>query len=140
MVAITASEVPDETQLKQQSFASARTGKAYTSPAKAGTVWAVPGPKAGPFTAKLSDRTVVTYAWYRFVDQPSLQAFNLSAAEKQRLQRIVELIHTRWSITRDYMPPPVRGTLATLDPALIVAPPVGLERGYVPIVTRQALP
>jgi hypothetical protein len=139
MVAIAASDVPDETRLKQQSFASARTGKAYTSPDGAGTVWAVPGPKTGPFTATLSDGTVITYAWYRFVDQPSLQAFRFSEAEKQRLQRIAELIHARWTITRDYMPPPTRGTLATFDPALIVVPPAGLERGYVPIVTRQAL-
>ena len=140
MVAITASEVPDETRLKQQSFASARIGKAYTSPAGAGTVWTVPGPKAGPFTAALSDGTVVTYAWYRFVDQPSLQAFKFSEAEKQQLQGIAELVHTHWTITRDYMPPPTRGNLAALDPALIVVPPAGLDRGYVPIVTRQALP
>jgi hypothetical protein len=30
------------------------------------------------------------------------------------------------------------GALATLDAALVVAPPKGLEIGYVPIVTRQA--
>ena len=30
------------------------------------------------------------------------------------------------------------GTLATLDSALVVSPPKGLEIGYVPIVTRQA--
>jgi len=30
------------------------------------------------------------------------------------------------------------GTLAELDPAVIVTPPKGLEVGYVPIVTRQA--
>ena len=39
---------------------------------------------------------------------------------------------------RDYMAPPTRGTLATLDPALLVTPPQGLEVGYVPIVTCQA--
>jgi hypothetical protein len=30
------------------------------------------------------------------------------------------------------------GTLADLDPALLVTPPPGLEIGYVPIVTRQS--
>jgi hypothetical protein len=29
------------------------------------------------------------------------------------------------------------GTLATLDPALLVQPPAGLEAGYVPIIIRQ---
>ena len=38
------------------------------------------------------------------------------------------------------MAPPSRGTLATLDPALLVTPPKGLEVGYVPIVTHQAVP
>jgi hypothetical protein len=35
------------------------------------------------------------------------------------------------------MAPPTSGALVTLDPALIVTPPKGLEVGYVPIVTRQ---
>jgi hypothetical protein len=35
------------------------------------------------------------------------------------------------------MAPLRRGSLATLDPALLVTPPKGLERGYVPIVTYQ---
>ena len=34
---------------------------------------------------------------------------------------------------------PAAATLATLDPALLVTPPKGLEVGYVPIVTRQAM-
>jgi hypothetical protein len=33
-----------------------------------------------------------------------------------------------------------RGRLASLDPALLVTPPVGLAAGYVPIVIRQARP
>jgi len=35
------------------------------------------------------------------------------------------------------MAPPSIGELATLDPALLVTPPKGLEVGYAPIVTRQ---
>jgi len=50
----------------------------------------------------------------------------------------VEKIHAAWSIDHDYMAPPSRGTLVTLDPALIVRPPEGLEVGYVPIVTGQS--
>lgn len=81
---------------------------------------------------------MVTFAWYRFVDQPSLQSLHLSTDAKARLQNFAERLHANWSTTREYMPPPSRGTLAALDGALIVAPPPGLEVGYVPIITRQA--
>jgi hypothetical protein len=80
----------------------------------------------------------VTYCWYRFVDQPSLADADLSEPAKARPQGIVEKIHARWTMDHDYMPPPATGTLATLDASLIVAPPKGLEAGYVPIVVRQA--
>jgi len=53
------------------------------------------------------------------------------------LQAFVEKIHKEWPIDRDYMAPPTMGKLATLDPALLVTPPKGMEVGYVPIVTRQ---
>jgi hypothetical protein len=35
------------------------------------------------------------------------------------------------------MAPLKHGSLVTLDPALLVSPPRGLEAGYVPIVARQ---
>ena len=35
---------------------------------------------------------------------------------------------------------PVSGSLATLDAALLVTPPPGLEVDYVPIVTHQSMP
>lgn len=50
---------------------------------------------------------------------------------------LVENIHVHWGIDQEYMPPPSEGTLATLDPALIVSPPPEFAVGYVPIVTRQ---
>ena len=50
---------------------------------------------------------------------------------------LVEKIHAHWGIDQEYMPPPSEGTLATLDPALIVSPPPEFALGYVPIVTRQ---
>jgi len=37
-------------------------------------------------------------------------------------------------IDRDYMAPPSRAALVTLDPALLVIPPKGLEVGYVPLL------
>jgi hypothetical protein len=81
---------------------------------------------------------LVTYSWYRFVDQPSFQQYGWSEGKKAQLQAMVEKIHASWPIDRDYMQPPSRGALVSLDPALLVTPPEGLEVGYVPIVTLQA--
>lgn len=49
---------------------------------------------------------------------------------------MVEKIHAQWTEKKEYLPPPSTGTLATLDPALLVKPPRGLEIGYVPIAVR----
>lgn len=134
-VAVAAASVPAETKLLTQEFKLAKAGVPYTSPSTG--AWAQPGPKLGPFTAKLADGSLVTYSWYRFVDQPSLQQYHWSAAKKAQLQAFVEKLHANWPIDRDYMAPPTRGKLVSLDPALLVTPPRGMETGYVPIVTRQ---
>ena len=134
-VAVSAADVPPETQLLSQEFKLASPGSPYTSPT--GGAWSNPGPVRGPFTVTLAEGSMVTYSWYRFVDQPSFQQYKWSHEKKAKLQSFVEKIHANWPIDRDYMAPPSTGSLATLDPALIVTPPEGLEAGYVPIVTRQ---
>jgi hypothetical protein len=135
-VAVAAADVPAETRLRAQEFKLAGRGEPYTSPATG--AWSRPGPKLGPFTVKLADGSSVAYSWYRVVDQPSFQQYDWSADKKAKLQALVERIHASWPINRDYMAPPSRGALVSLDPALLVTPPKGLELGYVPIVTRQA--
>lgn len=134
-IAIEAKDVPRETGLLTKTFKLAERGVPYTSPKRG--AWTEPGPKTGPSTVKLADGSIVTYSWYRFVDQPSFQQYNWDDAKKARLQAFVEKIHSHWTIDKDYMAPPSRGTLAALDPALLVTPPAGLEVGYVPIVTHQ---
>ena len=134
-VAVGEAQVPAETGLRTQEFTLAGPGKAYTSPNTG--AWVKPGARLGPRTARLADGSVVTYAWYRFVDQPSFQQYAWSAEKKARLQAFVEKLHATWPIDRDYMAPPTRGTLVSLDPGLLVTPPRGLEVGYVPIVTHQ---
>ncbi len=134
-VAVSSSDVPGP--LRSQEFKLANPGQPYTSPTSG--AWTKPGPQKGPFTVNLTDGSMVTYSWYRFVDQPSFQQYNWSKDKKAKLQAFVEKIHKNWSIDRDYMAPPTSGTLATLDPALLVTPPQGLEVGYVPIVTRQEI-
>jgi hypothetical protein len=136
-VAIAAADVPAETQLLKQQFPLAKRGEPYTSPTTG--AWSQPGPKSGPFTAKLADGSLVTYSWYRFIDQPSFQQYDWSEEKKAKLQAFAVKIHATWRIQQTYMPPPSHGTLVALDPALLVTPPKGLETGYVPIVTRQSV-
>jgi hypothetical protein len=133
---IAAADVP--AALREATFTPPRrtVPEPYVTPTDG--CWAAPGPVAGPFEAVLGDGSVVTYCWYRFADQPALWHADLSADERERLQRRVELLHRHWHKDRQYLPPPTRGALAELDPALLVAPPPGREVGYVPIVTRQA--
>lgn len=134
-----ANEVPAETGLAAVDFPRRRgpDRRPYTTPDDPESCWKKPGPTAGPFQAKLGDGSMVTYYWYRFADQPAVLNADLTEAEREALQKRVELLHRHWTKDRQYLPPPPVGTLAELDPALIVTPPNGLEVGYVPIVTRQ---
>lgn len=139
--AVAADEVPLETGLRDIKFPRRRTEEPepYVTPEEPASCWKIPGPAAGPFEAKLGDGSVVTYHWYRFADQPALLNADLTAEERETMQRHVELLHKHWTSRMEYLPAPTRGTLAELDPALLVDPPPGLEIGYVPIVTRQEL-
>ena len=138
-VVVAADEVPAETKLADVEFHTppAPPAEPYVTPDNPDSLWKTPGPVAGPFETRLGDGSIVTYAWYRFVDQPAIRNANLSEEERARLQARVEKLHRHWPIDRDYLPPPSRGKLASLDPALIVTPPPGLEAGYVPIAIRQ---
>ena len=99
--------------------------------------WASPGPASEPFVATLTDGSRVTYRWYRFIDQPSLQQYNWGEVKKAQLQALVESIHENWTTDRTYMSPPSAGSLVSLDDGLIVEPPPQYRVGYVPIVVRQ---
>lgn len=138
-VVVAADKVPAETKLAEVEFHTppAAPAEPYVTPDDPDSLWKTPGPVAGPFETRLGDGSIVTYAWYRFVDQPAIRNANLSDDERARLQARVEKLHRHWPIDRDYLPPPSRGKLASLDPALIVTPPPGLEAGYVPIAIRQ---
>ena len=141
-IAVADTEVPAETGLHSVSFGRAeddRTSLVYTTPEEEKSSWKTPGPAAGPFKVKLGDGSTLTYYWYRFADQPALLNANLSNKEREEIQRRVELLHRNWTRDREYLPPPMSGKLAYLDPALIVTPPKGMEIGFVPIVTKQGL-
>ncbi|HQR42953.1 MAG TPA: hypothetical protein PLX97_09720, partial [Gemmatales bacterium] len=139
-VVVNPREIPPETGLADVEFPRKRAinPQPYVTPEEADSCWKKPGPAAGPFQTTLGDGSTVTYYWYRFADQPALLNADLSDAERENLQKRVELLHRHWSKDRDYLPPLTIGKLAELDPAVLVTPPKGLEIGYVPIVTRQA--
>ncbi len=113
--------------------------KPCDTPDDANSAFKSPGPVAGPFKAMLGDRSVVTYYWYRFADQPAMLHADLTTAEREDLQKKIEKLHRSWTKDLEYLAPPTVGKLASLDPALIVKPPKGYEIGYVPIATRQEL-
>jgi hypothetical protein len=132
-------DVPAETGLAKAEFRrpKAARAEAYVTPEEADSPWRKPGPVAGPFEARPGDGSVLTYSWYRFADQPALLNADLTPAERVEMQVRVEKLHREWKKEKDYLPPPSMGSLAEIDPALIMTPPKGLEVGYVPIVTRQ---
>ena len=84
----------------------------------------------------LKDGSQVTYRWYKFVDQPSLQRFMMNDAEKKGIQSAIEKMQKEWN-NFSMMKDPTEGSLVSFDKALIVKPPKGLEIGYVPIVVKQ---
>lgn len=137
---VAAGEVPVTTGLRQYEFPDLgrrNDGEAFTTPGDPSSVWMTPGPASGPFQTELGDGSLVTYHWYRFVDQPAIQHWGFSNEELRDMQSRVELIHGSWGPAQDYLAPPSVGELANLDPAIVVRPPRGFEVGYVPIVTRQ---
>jgi hypothetical protein len=140
-IAVSPEEVPAETGLHKVSFANPdpRTPVAYVTPDDKKSCWKTPGPVAGPFKVKLGDGSTVTYYWYRFADQPALLNADMTKAEREEMQRRVELLHRNWTKDREYLPAPLIGKLAEIDPALLVTPPKGMEVGYVPIVTQQGI-
>jgi hypothetical protein len=139
-VVVSPKDIPAETGLTEVRFSrpNEEPSKPYVTPDDPESCWKKPGPVAGPFQAHPGDGSVVTYYWYRFADQPALLNADLTDKERESLQKRVEKLHRHWKKDRDYLPPPAIGELADIDPALIVAPPPGLEAGYVPIATRQA--
>ena len=134
-IPIAAEAIPKETGLLNASFPDAKPKPPYTSPQD--QVWNNDGKKAGPFEVTLNDGSKVTYYWYKFIEQPVFQQFDWSEEKKQKIQSIVERLHGEWLPNKEYITPMKAGKLVSLDKALLVLPPAGLERGYVPIVTHQ---
>ncbi len=129
---IAESDAPKE--LKKASFSNPlpRSTFVYQYPD-----WWDASPKASEdFTAQLNDGSTAVYRWYKFVDQPALQRFELNESEKSNLQGAVIKMQKDWAKTA-MMSDPSKGSLVTFDSGLLTSPPPGLEYGYVPIVVKQ---
>lgn len=136
MQGVAASDVP--AGLQAESFPVPGQGAAYTSPNNGCWIPSSSHARRGPYTATLSDKSEVTYYWYRFIDQPALQQLKLSPEMKAQMQTLVEAMHEGWKINGNYFPGPSNGNpLVSLDSALLVTPPTGISKGWVPIVTEQ---
>ena len=140
-VIVSPKDVPPELGLTQYRFETPKEKpqEPRTTPDDAASCWKKPGPAAGPFKVRLGDGSVVTYYWYRFADQPAMLNADLTPEQREFVQKRVVALHRTWTKDRNYLAPPDVGTLAHLDPALILTPPRGMEVGYVPIATRQEL-
>ena len=140
-VVVDPKDVPTNTGLAGVEFPRSRKApqEPYVTPEEAESSWKKPGPASGPFER----RSWATVAWRPITGTalPTNHALlnaDMTDAEREVLQKRVEMLHRNWTKDRDYLPPPTVGKLADLDPAVLVTPPKGLEVGYVPIVTRQA--
>jgi len=82
-------------------------------------------------------RATVSYRWYRFAVQPLLRRFQWTAGEQRAMHELIVRMQCEWKDAPSMAAPPV-GRLATFAPGLLVNPPHGLERGFVPIVVRRS--
>ncbi len=133
--AITEAEIPTGSALLNASFETPNTSQFVY---EAEMVGAWDDPASDPFHVQLVDGSILTYRWYKFIDQPVFRQYNWTEEERNKLQFLVEQMHQNWTIDQEYMHPLSKGELVSFDSNLIVTPPSGLEFGYVPIVTRQS--
>jgi len=137
---VTVTQVPPETGLVNQLFPPAQRQLIPVLDQSSSSPWTSEKWIAGPFTVELSDSSFVDYVWYKFIDQPAITRLGLSQEVLQKLQTFVESLHEQSGLNGITIPPPSSGDLVTIDNALLVTPPAGLEKGYVPVVISQYRP
>ena len=99
------------------------------------------------YTLTLEDGAVVSYRWYRFVDQPAMAQLTkefphvFTATELDRLQAAVARMHTHWggankrSFLKHDSP-----RLVSIETALFVSRPQWASVGYVPVAVGLEYP
>ncbi|CAB4708611.1 unannotated protein [freshwater metagenome] len=131
-VEVTAAQAPEP--LVRASFGNPQIKSTYVY--QYPSWWDASPSSSADFTNNLNDGSQVVYRWYKFVDQPALQRFELNASEKGNLQAAIEKMQKEWARSA-LMSEPTKGSLATFDQGMLVTPPKGLEFGYVPIAIKQ---
>jgi hypothetical protein len=95
------------------------------------------------YKAELDDGSEIYYRWYKFRDQPTFQNLKIDYPEiyteeyLDSLQNTIEMMHSEWSVKQEFLPVPKTLDnlhLVELDHGLVVSPPKGYEKGWVPIV------
>ena len=120
-----------------------------------GAVAAVPAASSSAAAAAASANTLwcrqskagdwMGWRWYKFTEQPGFQRLNLPSDKKAFVQARVERLHRATAPKaplNEWLKAPTDGSLPPLvevDVSSIVAPPCGLEYGYVPVVVYQAM-
>ena len=131
-IAIPESEAP--AALVQASFGGLMQTSSYVY--QEPSWWSQSPAASGDITTNLNDGSKVIYRWYKFVDQPALQRFDMNQSEKDGIQSAIEKMQKEWAHF-PMMKDPTSGSLVSFDSGLMVTPPKGLEIGYVPIVVKQ---
>eukprot|EP00966_Prymnesium_polylepis_P310685 7178053-Prymnesium_polylepis.1 len=101
-----------------------------TEAARYGTCFDAPGPVDAILHCKETlGGTWLAWRWYKFVDQPALQRLRLSADERAFMQSRVETMHRMVGQKSAWIKPhgAAKVGLATLDHAVLMTPPTGLE-------------
>lgn len=133
---ISVTQVPSKLHLEGQIFPQMKPTETPSVDTSASSAWDSRKWAAGPFTTNLNDGSTVEYVWYRFIDQPALARLPLTADMKTKLQAWAESVHST-GLSGLTIPPPSSGQLVSVDEGLLVRPPAGLDRGYVPISIAQ---
>ena len=101
--------------------------------------------------ATLDDGSEIRYRWYKFKDQPTMIQLKKEFPDiytteyVNALQAKIEFIHDNWYAGKDFLARPSSANeidikLAEIDNGLIVNPPLGKEKGWVPIVLSVRMP
>jgi hypothetical protein len=134
---ISVTQVPSKLHLEGQVFPQMSPTETPSVDTSASSAWDSRKWAAGPFTTNLNDGSTVRYVWYRFIDQPALARLPLTDEMKIKLQTWAESVHSM-GLNGLTIPPPSSGQLVSVDEGLLVRPPAGLDRGYVPIAIAQS--
>ena len=82
------------------------------------------------------------WRWYLFTEQPAIIRQKLTATQREFMQARVETLHRMIGRGKSEWIKPRGATkegIATVDPALLVTPPAGMEYGYVPVAVYEGV-